>query len=148
MLRATLTTLLNLVCVCGFCQLRFNTDTLYSISKDSGETETPILGQVWFVENEITDDTVILTTKIIRRSSPRYNFAQNGELEINACFLDCGKYTCDYFGSWEETNNGELKLYFANEDGNRKFKFLFSYVYLENKTKLKLKKINSDYKGE
>jgi hypothetical protein len=54
---------------------------------------------------------------------------QNGKLEINACYLECGKYICDFYGDWLARND-TLQLKFHNDltDATSTYKYRFKQI--------------------
>lgn len=92
---------------CAFGQISFNKYELYKTRKDTTEEWKSIRGENWFFEGESMEDSIYFTKEF---SKANFIFENNGKLEIEGCYISCGKYTCSYFGTWNETYEGYLKI--------------------------------------
>lgn len=106
-----------------FGQISFNKYELYKTRKDTTEEWKSIRGENWFFEGKSMEDSIYFTK--IPSEEANFIFENNGKLEIEGCYISCGKYTCSYYGTWKETYEGYLKIEYYDfyEKQNRTYQY-------------------------
>ena len=132
----------------GICQLDANmtlflgNDTIMKFPADSSKLETHVLGMVRYLNEGFESEKIDLSKIKTTRSSDKLTFLRGGKLIVNSCFSDCGKYICDFYGTWT-VNKNTVTLDFTNVD-NEEHNFIFTYEFNKvNENVIQLKRINN-----